>query len=52
MDYYERVLYNQLVGSLNFMLPSDVELEHCHIVAFVSNKASRKVLNVASCEIQ
>lgn len=42
----------KLVGSLNFMLPSDVELEHCHIVAFVSNKASRKVLNVASCEIQ
>ena len=30
---------------------SDVKLENCHIVAFVSDRASRRVLNVAQCTI-
>lgn len=30
----------------------DWNLHNCHIVAFISNKESRQILNVAECEIQ
>jgi len=31
---------------------NSIRLENCHIVAFVSDKATKKVLNTASCEIK
>lgn len=35
----------------SYALPDGVVKENCHIVAFVSNKASRSVLNCAECKI-
>lgn len=40
-----------LTGSLTYTPSGDIKLENSHIVAFVSDKASRKVLNCASCKI-
>ncbi len=40
-----------LRGTLSFTPASDIKLENSHIVVFVSDKASRKVLNCASCRI-
>ena len=40
-----------VAGVLNFTPSSDVNLENCHIVAFVSDRATRRVLNCASCKI-
>lgn len=40
-----------VTGSFQFDLPNGVKPENCHIVALVSDKASRKVLNCASCKI-
>lgn len=31
---------------------SDWNLDNCHIVAYISNKASRQILNVAECEVE
>lgn len=31
---------------------SEWQLENCHIVAFVSDKATREILNVAECEVE
>lgn len=41
-----------LQGRLSFVADSDINLDNCHVVAFVSDKASRQVLNCASCPIQ
>lgn len=41
-----------VLGELEFSPSDDVKLQNCHIVAFVSDKSSRKVLNVASCKIE
>ena len=40
-----------LAGSLSFQPSADINLANSHIVAFISDKASRKVLNCASCKI-
>ena len=43
------------VGHFTYTLPNadpQIKTENCHIVAFVSDKASRKVLNSAQCKIQ
>lgn len=34
-----------------YTLPNGVVKENCHILAFVSNKASRRVINCAECKI-
>ena len=39
-------------GTLSYTLPAGVVKANCHIVAFVSDKQSRQVLNSASCEIK
>lgn len=41
-----------LSGTLRFKPADDLNLEHCHIVAFLSYKSSRRVINSASCPIQ
>lgn len=41
-----------LKGSLEFSVPDGVKKENCHIVAFISDKNTRKVLNCASCELE
>lgn len=41
-----------LIGTLEFLLGNDFVPEHCHLVAIISDKNSRKVLNCASCEIE
>ena len=41
-----------LTGSLSFTPASDINLANCHIIAFISDKATRKVLNCASCKIE
>ncbi|MBR1550664.1 MAG: Omp28-related outer membrane protein [Bacteroidales bacterium] len=38
-------------GTLSFTPADDINLANSHIVVFVSDKASRKVLNCASCRI-
>ena len=38
-------------GSLSFTVDNDIILDNSHIVAFISDKATRKVLNCASCKI-
>lgn len=38
-------------GTFHFSPSSDIVLENAHIVVFVSDKSSRKVLNCASCKI-
>ncbi len=38
-------------GKLSFTLGSDIVPENCHIVAFVSDKATKRVLNCAACKI-
>ena len=40
-----------LLGTLTFPIPDNVNLKHCHVVVFVSDQATRKVLNCASSEI-
>lgn len=40
-----------LMGTVNFSVDSDVNLENSHVVVFISDKASRKVLNCAQCKI-
>lgn len=40
-----------LMGSLSFAPADDINLAKSHIVAFISNKATRRVLNCASCKI-
>lgn len=40
-----------LRGTLSFTPSSDIHLENSHIVVFVSDKNSRRVLNCASCRI-
>lgn len=40
-----------LQGGFNFPISDNINLEHCHVVVFVSDQASREVLNCASCEI-
>lgn len=42
----------KVMGFMTFEADSDINLENCHIVAFVSDKATRKVLNCASCRIE
>ncbi|MBP3762529.1 MAG: Omp28-related outer membrane protein [Bacteroidales bacterium] len=41
-----------LLGQFTFVPPADAKLKNCHLVAFVSDKASRRVLNSASCNIR
>lgn len=36
---------------LNFELRSDCIPENCHLVAFVSDKATRKIINAAQCDL-
>lgn len=36
---------------LNFELRSDCVPENCHLVAFVSDKATRKIINAAQCDL-
>lgn len=38
-------------GKLSFTLNNDIVPEHSHIVVFVSDKESRRVINCAQCEI-
>lgn len=38
-------------GGLKFTIDNDITLDNSHIVAFISDKATRKVLNCASCKI-
>lgn len=40
-----------VAGVLSFTPSSDVNLKNCHIVAFISDRASRRVVNCASCKI-
>ena len=40
-----------LTGSLSFTPADDINLANSHIVAFISDKNSRKVLNCVSCKI-
>lgn len=40
-----------LKGTLSFTPASDINLENSHIVVFVSDKSTRKVLNCDSCKI-
>lgn len=44
-------LNENILGMLTFTPPSDVNLKNCQIVAFFSDRASRRVLNCASCPI-
>ncbi len=40
-------------GTLSYTLPTSIEnKDNCHIVAFVSDKSSRQVLNSACCKIE
>lgn len=41
-----------LTGSLSFTPDDDIVLANSHIVAFISDKGTRKVLNCVSCEIE
>lgn len=41
-----------LKGALAFEQPEGVNLDNSHVVVFVSEKSSRKVLNCASCRIE
>lgn len=41
-----------LRGTLRFTPASDIVLENSHIVVFLSDKSSRRVINCASCKIQ
>ena len=45
------VVGEALDGSLNFSVDEGVNLANSHIVAFISDKETRKVLNCASCKI-
>lgn len=38
-------------GGLKFTIDNDITLDNSHIVTFISDKATRKVLNCASCKI-
>lgn len=40
-----------LKGSLSFTPANDINLKNSHIVAFISDKSTRKVLNCVSCSI-
>lgn len=40
-----------LTGTLSFTPANDINLDKSHIVVFISDKASRRVLNCASCKI-
>lgn len=40
-----------LTGTLSFTPADDINLANSHIVAFISDKGSRKVLNCVSCKI-
>lgn len=40
-----------LKGSLSFSAPADVVLENSHVVVFISDKSSRRVINCASSTI-
>lgn len=39
-------------ATFGFKASSDWNLANCHIVAFVSNRASKEVINVAECDIR
>ena len=39
-------------GTLSFTPSDDIKTENCHIVVFVSDKGTRRVLNCASCRIE
>ena len=41
-----------LTGSLSFTPDDDIVLANSHIVAFISDKGTRKVLNCVNCEIE
>lgn len=38
--------------SLSFDLRDDCNPEHCHLIAFVSNKETREIINAAECHLQ
>ena len=40
-----------LMGTVNFSVDSGVNYENSHVVVFISDKATRKVLNCAQCDI-
>jgi hypothetical protein len=40
-----------IAGFLYCKIPDDVKMENSHIVAFISDKSSKRVLNSASCKI-
>ena len=42
---------NLLRGTLSFTPADDIVLENSHIVVFLSDKASRRVINCASCPL-
>lgn len=48
----DAVAGTQTSGTLTFALPADCQKANCHIVAFLSRKASRRVINSASCTLQ
>lgn len=39
-------------GSFNYTLPANVVKENCHIVAFISKKSDKEVINCAECTIE
>lgn len=41
----------KVMGFMTFEVNSDINMANSHIVAFISDKATRKVLNCASCKI-
>lgn len=42
----------KVMGFMTFEVNSDINMANSHIVAFISDKATRKVLNCASCRIE
>lgn len=40
------------MATFTYLPLGDCQLEHCHIVAFVSNSATKEILNVAECTIR
>lgn len=48
----DAVAGTQTSGTLTFALPDNCQKANCHIVAFLSRKASRRVINSASCTLQ
>lgn len=40
-----------LMGAVNFSIGSDINCEKSHVVVFISDKATRRVLNCAQCKI-